>query len=103
MTSRRPCHFERGGCDRDGSRRRQYQSIGDSRGSPTPSLVEVLTPSAADVAYTVRLSVCNPGHTPRRDYQYGVGIVFLSGKSSLSGRKADITILSYVRNVLSGV
>src|SRR5437667_6402337 len=103
MTSRRSCHFERDGCDRDGPRRRQCQSIGDSRGSPIPSLVEVLTTSAPGAARTVRLSVCNLGHTPRRDCQYGVEIVFLSGKSSSSGRKVDITILPCVRNVLSGV
>jgi hypothetical protein len=68
-----------------------------------PSLVEVLTASASDAAHTVRLSVCNPRHTPRRDCQYGVGIVFLSGKSSSSGRKADTAILPCVRNVPSGV
>jgi hypothetical protein len=68
-----------------------------------PSLVEDLTLSASDVAHTVRLSVCNLRHTPRRDCQYGVEIVFLSGKSSSLGRKANITILPCVRNVLSGV
>jgi hypothetical protein len=68
-----------------------------------PSLVEVLAPRASDAAHTARLSVCNLRHTPRRDCQYGVEIAFLSGKSASSGRKANITILPCVRNVLSGV